>query len=76
MKKINLLAAVLNADLKDASLTDDQRKERIAAAIKEATVEFLNIHQFFRSINVSDDTMKDIIENEGLRFNLKTKKFY
>jgi len=75
MKKINLLAAVLNADLKDASLTDDQRKERIAAAIKEA-VEFLNIHQFFRNLNVSDDTMKEIIENEGLGFNLKTKKFY
>ena len=76
MKKINLLAAVLNADLKDIDMTDDQRKERIAAAIKEATVEFLNIHQFFRNLNVSDDTMKEIIENEGLGFNLKTKKFY
>jgi len=76
MKKINLLAAVLNADLKDDSLTDDQRKDRIASSIKEAVVEFLNVHQFFRNLNVSDDTMKEIIENEGLGFNLKTKKFY
>jgi len=76
MSKLKLLAQVLNGELKDSSLTDEQRKARIEETLKGFAVDMLNIHAFFISKNVDDNTLKEIMQQNDLDYNLKTKKYF
>lgn len=75
MNKLQLTANVLNADLKEPEITDDQRKAKIADAIKTYAADMLNLRQLLADKKIEGEDARDLMEQQGLEYSGKTKKF-
>lgn len=75
MNKLELVATVLNAELKEADLTDETRKFRIAEAVRTFAADMLNLNQMLREKSLDPEAAREIMEQQGLDYSGKTRKF-
>ncbi len=75
MKKNELIAKVLLADLNSGERTDEQKRELIAEALRDYAVDLLNKAIYMKDKNVDWETARDLMQIEGVDFDGKTKKF-
>lgn len=75
MNKLELVATVLNAELKEPDLTDDQRKAKIGEAVRMFAADMLNLNQMLRDKNLEAEASREIMEQQGLDYSGKTRKF-
>lgn len=75
MNKLELVAQVLNAELKEPDLSEEARKEKISIAVKTFAADMLNLLQMLRDKNVDQDAARELMEQQGMEYSGKTKKF-
>lgn len=75
MNKLELVATVLNTELKEPDLTDDQRKAKIADAVRIFAADMLNLNQMLREKSLDPEAAREIMEQQGLDYSGKTRKF-
>lgn len=75
MNKLELVATVLNAELKEPDLTEETRKAKIAYAIRIFAADMLNLNQMLRDKNCEAEAAREIMEQQGLDYSGKTRKF-
>jgi hypothetical protein len=71
MTKLDLQVQALKGKL----LLDDSQVEAIAEAMRSHTADALNISQFLLAKNADPDTIRIFIEDYGITFDGKSKKF-
>lgn len=75
MNKLELVATVLNADLKDIELSEEGRKAKIAEAVRMFAADMLNLNQMLREKSLDPEAAREIMEQQGLDYSGKTRKF-
>jgi hypothetical protein len=75
MSQIDLMAKVLLADLSNPNSSEDEKRTMIAQAMREYTVECLNLAQYLRDSNVEMEIARGIMETKGISYDGKSKKF-
>lgn len=71
MTKLDLQVQVLKSKL----LLDDVQAQTISEVIRSHTADALNVSQFLLATNADPDTVRVFIEDYGVTFDGKAKKF-
>lgn len=71
MNKLELTSKVLLADMEKA----ENKEQALKEGLKSFAADVLNLVQFLRAKNVDEEAARDIVQQEGMDYNLKTKKF-
>ena len=69
------MSMVLLADLKEPDQTDEQKRGKIAQSLREFLADALNLAQFLIQKNTDPDTMRMFMEDAGVSYDGKSKKF-
>lgn len=75
MSKLKLVAKAILADVKNPDIPDDKKMETIEDSMKAFAVECVNLLQYLKDNNIAPEVVAGIMENQGITWDGRAKKF-
>jgi hypothetical protein len=75
MTKLELIAKALLADVQNPELTDEQKRAVISESVREFTSEMINLVVYLKDEGLDTDTIRGLMETQGILYDGRTNKF-